>query len=229
MSPTPRGIVQRETVKPDFVISRRRTSPTPDQSRRQGARESRAGCAQEPISRCLEWHLFEGENPVTSVKLTKEPRQRLRFLEAVEEARLLAACAEPLRTMVLVGIHCGLRLKSEALTLRWADVDFGRRQLTVQSSYAKNGKSRAVEMNSLVRAALERLSRRSELVFAKPNGTPYHAVRGFRAACRAAGLAKVVPHTLRHTFATRLIEAGVDLRTVQELGGWSNLAMLERY
>jgi integrase len=122
-----------------------------------------------------------------------------------------------------------VRLKSEALTLRWEDIDFGRRLLTVQASYSKNGHARSVDMNSLVIAALTRLPKRSEWVFAKPNGTPYHAVRGFRAACRAAGLTQIVPHTLRHTFATRLIENGVDLRTVQELGGWSNLKMLERY
>jgi site-specific recombinase XerD len=44
-----------------------------------------------------------------------------------------------------------------------------------------------------------------------------------------AGLEGVTPHTTRHSFATRLIAGGVDLRTVQELGGWSRLRMLERY
>lgn len=125
--------------------------------------------------------------------------------------------------------HCGLRLKSEALTLRWADLDLARRLLSVQSSYTKNGSMRAVPMNSAVREALNRLPRRSEFVFAKPNETPYHAVRGFRAACRRAGLQDVTPHTTRHTFATRLIENGVDLRTVQELGGWNSLSLLQRY
>jgi len=84
-------------------------------------------------------------------------------------------------------------------------------------------------MNSVVRPALDRLPRNGDFVFANRTGAPYTAVRGFRAACRAAGLKDVTPHTLRHTFATRLIENGVDLRTVQELGGWSNLQMLERY
>jgi site-specific recombinase XerD len=39
----------------------------------------------------------------------------------------------------------------------------------------------------------------------------------------------MTPHVLRHTFASRLVKAGVDLRTVQELGGWSSLAMVQRY
>ncbi|OAI49304.1 hypothetical protein AYO43_03115 [Nitrospira sp. SCGC AG-212-E16] len=155
--------------------------------------------------------------------------QRLRFLEPEEEDRLLAACAEPLRTPILVGTNRGLRLKSEALTLRWADVDVARRTLTVAAAYAKSGTSRTVLLNSVVLAARNRLPRTSEFVFAKPNGTPYHAIRGFRAACERAGLIGVTPHMTRHTFATRLVENGVDLRTVQELGRWATLSLVQRY
>lgn len=181
------------------------------------------------FNRCREWKLFEGENPVESVKLLKEPRQRLRFLEPEEEDRLLGECAEPLRTLILVGTNCGLRLKSEALTLRWTDVDVARRTLTVAAAYAKSGTSRTVSLNSVMLAALSRLPKRSEFVFAKPNGKPYHAIRGFRAACQRAGLSGVTPHSTRHTFATRLVENGVDLRTVQELGGWATLSLIQRY
>ena len=181
------------------------------------------------FNRCKEWKLIECENPVTSVKLTKEPRDRLRFLEAEEEAALLAECAEPLRTLILLGIHTGLRLKSEALTLRWLDVDLGRRTVTVSAAYAKSGQTRTVPLNSVLLAALTRLPQISEFVFAKPNGKPYHAIRGFRAACRRAGLTGVTPHSTRHTFAIRLVENGVDLRTVQELGGWATLSLIQRY
>jgi len=160
------------------------------------------------FNRCREWKLFDGENPVCAVKLTKEPRQRLRFLEAEEEDRLLAECAEPLRSLILIGTNCGLRLKSEALTLRWDDVDVMRRTLTVTAAYAKSGTSRTVSLNSTVLAALERLPKRSEFVFAKPNGKPYHAIRGFRAACERAGLTGVTPHSTRHTFATRFAGIG---------------------
>ena len=162
----------------------------------------------------------------------------VRFLEPAEVERLLANCTEPLRTQVLIGVYCGVRLKSEGLTLRWSDIDFVRGTVSVQASYSKTGKMRTIPMNSLVREALQRLPRKNEWVFTKPNGRPYTAVRGFDKARKAAGLLDVVPntekyavtvHTLRHTFATRLIENGVDLRTVQELGGWSNLKMLERY
>jgi integrase len=72
--------------------------------------------------RCQDWGVFEGDNPVRRVKFVKEPRQRLRYLEAEEEQRLLYAATEPLRTMILLGIHTGLRLHSEALTLKWPDI-----------------------------------------------------------------------------------------------------------
>jgi integrase len=86
-----------------------------------------------------------------------------------------------------------------------------------------------VSLNSVVVAALAQLPRRGEFVFAKPNGKPYHAIRGFREACDRAGLTDVTVHTTRHTFATRLCENGVDLRTVQELGGWATLSLVQRY
>jgi integrase len=67
------------------------------------------------FNRCIEWGLLDGHNPVRSVKLVKEPRQRLRHLEPEEEHRLLEAAPEPLRSIIVVGIHCGLRLQAEAL------------------------------------------------------------------------------------------------------------------
>lgn len=188
------------------------------------------GVLKALFNRCRDWELFEGGNPVTTVKFTKEPRQRLRFLEPEEEAKLLDKAREPLRSIIIVALHCGLRLRSEALTLRWLDVDFARRTLTVQAAYSKSGQTRSVPLNSVVCAALGRLPRIGEFVFVKPGGEPYTYVRrSFNTACRRSGLKDVTPHTLRHTFATRLIENGVDLRTVQELGGWAKIEMLTRY
>jgi site-specific recombinase XerD len=54
--------------------------------------------------------------------------------------------------------------------------------------------------------------------------TVFECARGRAKLGKDVGL-----HTCRHTFATRLVEAGVDLRTVQDLGGWASMRMLERY
>jgi len=185
------------------------------------------------FNRCRDWGLYEGENPVCKVKFRKESKVRVRWLEPEEEHRLLAELpAAPLRALVTVGIHCGLRIQAEALTLTWPSVDLKRSTLTVEAAYAKNGRTRSIPLNSTVLGALKMLKATapSEHVFVNEEGLPYRSIRSiFKRACRRANLAGVTPHTLRHTFASRLVMAGVDLRTVQELGGWQTLAMVERY
>lgn len=186
-------------------------------------------------NRCLEWGLYEGINPSgRQVKRLKESKGRVRFLEAEEEAQLLAAAKEPLKTIILLGIHAGLRIQSEACTLRRDHIDSKRGLITVEAAYAKSGQTRTIEMNSILRQALASHLERSgdvEYVFRGRGGKIYRDPRtAFENARDHAGLGKdVTPHVLRHTFASRLVMAGVDLRTVQELGGWSRLDMVQRY
>jgi integrase len=172
---------------------------------------------------CRAQKLYEGGNPVEEVKLLKEPKRRLRFLEPEEEQQLIDAATSPLKELIIIGINCGLRIEAEALPMRWYDVDFRRKFLTVQAAYAKNGTTRSIPLNQRALDALIELKQRGkgEIVFGKPNGQPYNSMeKPFTALVRQAGLAGtgVSLHTLRHTFASRLVQAGVDLRTVQELG-----------
>lgn len=91
---------------------------------------------------------------------------------------------------------------------------------------------RSIPLNSVALGALRALNATatSEYVFVNEHGFPYRTIRpNFRRACRRAGLTGVTPHTLRHTFASRLVMAGVDLRTIQDLGGWRTIGMVERY
>jgi integrase len=213
-----------------FDVERHKQSRAEEGARIQANRE--VAVLKNLFNKARAWGLYEGENPALGVKMLEEPKRRLRYLEPEEEHRLLDAAPEPLRTLILTGIHCGLRLQSEALTLRWSDVDLTRRTLTVQAGYAKSGQTRTVPLNSAMHAALSRLKvqAKSEFVFTTRTGKPYDSIRtGFESACTRARLEGVTPHTTRHSFATKLIASGVDLRTVQELGGWSSLRMLERY
>ncbi len=89
-------------------------------------------------------------------------------------------------------------------------------------------------LSTTLRAALAKLRQEvqagAEWVFARPDGSAYRSIRTtFQTACRRAGLADVTPHVLRHTFASRLAMSGADPRTIQELGGWASLEMVERY
>ena len=190
-------------------------------------------CLKNIFNRCVEWRRFEGANPVKGVQMVKEIRGRLRWLDYDEEDKLLAAASEPTRTIILVGIYAGLRVRSEALTLKKADVDLQRKTLTVQAAHAKNGETKTVPLSSELIEPLKRQMKRSkgEHIFVKEDGiTPLKEIKtAFDAACRRAKLTDVTPHVLRHTFASRLVMNGADLRTVQELGGWKSMSMVERY
>jgi len=179
--------------------------------------------------------MYDGPNPFAGVDLQEE-EGKLRFLSRDEADRLLNACDEPLRTIVLLGLYTGLRIQSEALTLRWRDIDFMRGKVTVSAAYAKNKEMRAVPLNSILLDALRQLkdsSAKSELddaVFLNRDDQPYRSIRtAFATACRQAGLTKVTPHVLRHTFASCLTLQKQDVSSIQELGGWKTIAMVERY
>jgi site-specific recombinase XerD len=196
-------------------------------------------------------------NPVKGVAKFKEPEGRIQYLMPEEEAAVRAALApEALRTgrpkldtvrpdlrpLFAVSVHTGLRW-SEQLALRWADVDLLTGLITVRHS--KTGYSRQVPMNSVVRsAALDLAAQRGrpddpeEPVFrcsyTAPDKFFPKAVERARKVLIDVGrdasrLDGYTWHCNRHSFASRLVMAGVDLRTVQVLGGWRTLAMVQRY
>lgn len=182
----------------------------------------------------IKWKLFEGKNPALGIKDVEESEGRLRFLDQAEELQLLRVAPPIVQDLIILGVNTGLRMASEALTLTWADVDFLRHRLTVPAAYAKSGKTRSIPLNSRARDVLQRRKAlsRSAFVFSQPNGRPYRSMdKPLAKACQAAGLAGtgISPHTLRHTFASRLVMSGADLRTVQELGGWGDLNLVKRY
>src|SRR5262245_60562526 len=173
-------------------------------------------------------------NPVREVKLFKENNQRVRFLtEDEEEPRLQEAIGDVEWVKVAVAINTGLR-QAEEFKLRWEWIDFSTGILTVPRS--KHGEARRIEMNDTVRALLRSLPSRlkSPWVFPSATGeTPLDArnyiKRVFEPALRQARIEDFRWHDLRHTFASRLVMKGVDLRTVQELMGHKTMAMTLRY
>jgi integrase len=171
-------------------------------------------------------------NPVSKLKMLREPSGRVRYLTDEEETRLMAALpSDADHQRVLVLLQTGLR-KSEFLGLRWKHVDFKAGVLTIPRS--KNGEARHVPMTSAVRAVLSRLPRpldASALVFPSSAGGPdlRWAEKTFPGAVSAAQIDDFRLHDLRHTFASRLAMEGVDLLTIKDLGGWKSLAMVARY
>lgn len=129
------------------------------------------------------------------------------------------------RTILALMYSCGLRI-SEILHLRLADIDLDRRQLVVVQ--AKNRKDRYVVLaESTVPLLVNYVSsyKPQYYLFQGEKGGRYSAtsIRAFlKRSCRKARISKrVTPHTLRHSYATHLLENGVNLRLVQELLGHS--------
>jgi integrase len=168
------------------------------------------------------------ENPARQVRHRLENNARIRFLSAEEETKLRsaieAACPERIGELE-IALNTGLRM-SEQYRLRWQDVSFTRRTLTIPRS--KNGLARHVPLNKAALAALQSLEKRtgtSEFVC----GGAIKPRLWFESAVKAAELIAFSWHCLRHTFASRLVMAGVDIRTVQELMGHKTIAMTVRY
>ena len=112
-------------------------------------------------------------------------------------------------------------------------VDFRNRLIRVEAGYAKNREARSAPMNEVLTQTLQdsTLNRtyRAES-FAIGQGQPYRDPdSAFATAVRRAGITDFTFHDLRHTFASRLVMAGVDLATVKELMGHKHIAMTLRY
>lgn len=168
------------------------------------------------------------------IKLLKHPPGKTRFLNEEEEAKLLAVASPALRRLIHVGLLTGLR-RQELVTLRPEDVDLERGLMMVAACYAKSGESRTLPIGEQLKSVLQealRVRGEAPTVFVSGSGKPWHPVgvtQVFKAACTRAGIDVLSPHVMRHTFASRLIMSGVDLRTVQELLGHKSITMTIRY
>jgi integrase len=205
------------------------------------------GLLKSMLSSAVEWKLVE-RNGATEAKLFRldEPTDT-RVLTYDEESRLLAACdnaelrlrAPHLKTIILIALYTGLR-RGEILRLRWSDIDFQNKNLIVRKSKTAAGQGRRVNLNvkllhqlSLVDKKLE-----SEWLFPSPQrfqttGDPAKRLgdvkHGFRKAVKLSGIPKITFHQLRHTFCSRLADAGVPLPVIQDLAGHSSIMMTRRY
>lgn len=179
---------------------------------------------------CREWE-WTKDNPVCRVSMERENNTRDRWLTREEEARLLAAAAPWLQDVIVFAIHTGMRC-GEILNLTWAGVDLHRRTATVFKS--KNGERRTIPLSHTLVQALQARGRRidSELVFTSAAGTPLDAPnlrRSFRLALKHGQVSDFRFHDLRHTCATRMVQAGVDLYKVQRILGHKSPMMTQRY
>ncbi len=173
-------------------------------------------------------------NPASRIRRKAENNQSVRFLTPEEEKRICQAlstrCASCLPAF-LVSLHTGLRA-SEQWNLRWSDIDLERRSLTVRRQKTGKGE-RHIPLNQTALSAFQSLRQGSELrgvPFLNAKGTPMNTHRDwFDPAVGEAKVSDYTWHKNRHTFASRLAMAGVDIRTIAQLLGHGTLQMSMRY
>lgn len=186
--------------------------------------------------------IVDGDWPGRDIKKLKVSNERIRFLSREEAARLmreLKSISRQLHDIALISLHCGARA-GEVFSLTWGCVDFERETLLLVDT--KNGTTRAAFMTPAIKAMLQErkavVPSDQRLIFTNRLG---HQIDGVSAAfarlVKRLGFndgvedsrRKVCFHTLRHTYASWMVEAGVDLYTVKELLGHKTLAMTARY
>jgi integrase/recombinase XerD len=165
----------------------------------------------------------------------RRPRRIPTVLSPQEVDRLLQA-APSMRDKLLLGLMyaTGMRV-SEAVAIRWEDIDFDRNAICVRRG--KGGKDRYVMLPKSYRPLLERFSALSHgqgYVFPgdrpKRHLSPRSAQRAMKRAVQLAGITKKATcHTMRHSFATSLIENGTDIRFIQEFRGHVRLETTRLY
>ena len=148
-----------------------------------------------------------------------------------EEVKLLIdSCASnKSRLMIKMLYSSGLRV-SELVNLKWNNLEFDQNSGWVRGG--KGSKDRLIILSENLLEELKSFNNNSDFVFKGRNGplTTKNIQNVVRTTAKRAGInKKVTPHTLRHSFATHLLEDGTDIRVIQDLLGHSNLQTTQIY
>lgn len=122
--------------------------------------------------------------------------------------------------------------KAEITELEWRNVSFEQKTIRVERS--KRGKGRTVPMNAqlerMLRECYNKRKPQAKFVFGSQKGERYHQISTlFKNLTVKCGIENLTFHDLRHTFASHMVMAGVDLMTVKEILGHSDVRMTLRY
>jgi len=220
------------------------------------------GTLKAMFNRAVEWEIID-KNPIAKVKKQKsDSRAIIRYLSPDEEQRLRAALRsrdrrlaksnpfyadgrftrleailggfpDHVHPMVLLLMNTGMR-RGEMFNLRWQDVDFNNKRITVVGNTSKTGQTRYIPLNDEAFRVLDiwqrQTKRQSGHVFVGKNGQRFTNIdKAWKVLLRDAKIHDFRMHDLRHHFASRLVSAGVDLNSVRELLGHTDIKMTLRY
>lgn len=185
------------------------------------------------FKKAVEWEMVdEGVlKRIRKVKLLRDDGKRLRYLSKEECQTLTNVCDSHLKPIVITALNTGMR-RGEILGLKW-DEHVDLRHGFILLNKTKNGERREIPINDTLRFTLQAITRRLDIPYVfydSVTGKPYQDVkRSFKTALKKSGIKDFHFHDLRHTFASHLVMAGVDITTVSRLLGHKSLTMTLRY
>ena len=187
---------------------------------------------------CLKRWQVLSSNPLDGAKQLQVPEKMPAYFSEEELGQYLNTIKQDpwLYEIVVFAVLTGARL-GEIVNLQWKDVDLSNRRILIQSSLSyqtKNGKIRGIPINENLWKSLSAKGEREGYVFKgrKGEARAYLAFvsKQFKKSIRKGSFSEELHfHSLRHTFASLLVKAGVSLYQVQKLLGHSNIQVTQMY
>lgn len=207
------------------------------------------------FSKAIDWDYVK-ENYFLKVKLPKKQQVNPAYISSMQLAVINRQIDnEIIRALIIFAFYTGMRL-NEIMNLTWRNVNLNARIITVgDDEYTTKGRNQRYipicdeALEAIVRSEKQEVksdtprilrihpSQRGEnksgYIFCKANGEAFtgdYVSKIFKKACKAAGIDKSIHfHSLRHSFASNLVQKGVNLYTIKELLGHSSIATTEIY
>lgn len=175
------------------------------------------------------WFPYSSTPPL--FRMLPGEQSRIRYITPEEFERLVQYLPVTHGRAARLAVATGMR-RSNVLGLRWDQVDMENRVAHIEGVLMKNGQPLVIPLNDAAMSVIALQQNSTPWVFPspthhKPIGPIVHAL--WVRACEKAGISDFHWHDLRHTFASWLRQSGAELDVIQQLGGWKNSDMVQRY
>ena len=188
------------------------------------------------LKKCAgEWEWIDRAPTLTAYK---EPKKRIRWITEPEAQRLIEALPGVIADIAHFSLMTGLR-QSNVLKLEWSQVDLLRQVAWIYADQAKADRAIGVPLNLTALEILNKQKgRHHTYVFVRDKmdkmlkqRTPYNSINSitWKSALERAEITNFRWHDLRHTWASWLVQSGVPLMELKEMGGWESIEMVMRY
>jgi integrase len=180
------------------------------------------------LNKCVrEWEWLDR---APYVRMLKEPKRRIRWITPDQAEVLCRVLPKHLEAMCRFSLATGLR-ESNVTGLEWSQVDLERRFAWIHADQSKSGRAIGIPLNNEAIVVLRQQSgphtRNVFTYFGKPIAKAN--TKAFRKGLSQVGIEDFRWHDLRHTWASWHVQNGTPIHVLQELGGWSDIRMVQRY